>query len=478
MLFNSAAFLFLFLPVAWALFLFLKQSGLGRAALYLVGIASLIFYAMWDFHYLALLIGSIIFNFYVGNMQIKHGGGHKGLMALGVAANLLCLGYFKYAAFFVENINFILPEALQIAVPHIILPLGISFFTFLQIAYLVDAYRGQAGKHSFIEYLSFVTFFPHLIAGPILNHKTIMPQFHALPHQPYDWHKMAMGLSLLAIGLFKKVVIADRLALYATPVFTAADQGNAITLADGWTGALAYTLQLYFDFSAYSDMAIGIGLMFGIRLPENFLSPYKATNIVDFWQRWHITLSSFLKNYLYIPLGGNRKGEARRYINLMLTMLLGGLWHGAGWTFVIWGGLHGAYLAINHAFRRFFPAIKIHAFIGWSITFLAVIIGWVFFRAESVSGALNILQAMAGLNETGALDTDAWSAIMISLIIVLVAPNAMQIISHAENAGVQKWYSWALNKRWAALTILALLISIYLIFYNMNRVSEFIYFQF
>ncbi len=375
MLFNSVEFLFLFLPVTLFVFWNLKRFGYGQSALAFIGFSSLVFYGMWDPRYLVLLIGSIIFNFFIG-AQISAEKPRKLWLWIGVSGNIVCLAWFKYAGFFTQNINTLLPH--DVPIPDIVLPLGISFFTFVQIAYLVDAWRGMVGKHSFIEYLGFVTFFPHLIAGPILNHKTIMPQLHSLPQREYDWTKAALGLSLLALGLFKKVVIADELAKYASPVFTAADSGEIITIIQAWEGALGYSFQLYFDFSAYSDMAIGIGLMFGIRLPDNFNSPYKAASIIEFWRRWHITLSTFLRDYLYIPLGGNRKGRLRRYVNLMLTMLLGGLWHGAGWTFIVWGGLHGLYLCINHFWRYWFPlpekSRKIRAIFGWLTTMSSVVV--------------------------------------------------------------------------------------------------------
>lgn len=478
MLFNSAGFLFLFLPVTLLIFLGLKRFGHGHSALAFIGVSSLVFYAMWDFRYLSLLLGSIIFNFFIGR-QVTNTGPHKIWLCIGIGGNLACLGWFKYAGFFVENLDAVLPY--NIPVPEIILPLGISFFTFVQIAYLVDAWRGEASRHSFIEYLTFVTFFPHLIAGPILNHKNIMPQFRALPDKGYDWHKAAMGLSLLALGLFKKVVIADELAKYSSPVFLAAENGEIISFLMGWQGALAYTLQLYFDFSAYSDMAIGIGLMFGIRLPDNFFSPYKSTGIIEFWQRWHITLSQFLRNYLYIPLGGNRKGTARRYANLIVTMLLGGLWHGAGWTFIVWGGLHGLYLCINHLYRSVFPPKKstryFRLFSGWFLTMMAVIIAWVFFRSESLVSAFSILRAMGGFNDFGTV-TNAWKIIAPAALIACLAPNTMQIISYAENKNLKKWYSWQSNRQWMAITTVTLSATLFIMIYYSNRVSEFIYFQF
>ncbi len=324
------------------------------------------------------------------------------MLASAIGVNLILLAYFKYANFFVTNLNHLSGTSLSLG--EIILPLGISFFTFTQIAYLVDTYQGKVKEFNFVHYTLFVTYFPHLIAGPVLHHKEMMPQFAQRNVCKLNWDNVAVGLSIFVLGLAKKVLIADSLAEFATPIFSAVAAGGQPMLFEAWIGALAYTLQLYFDFSAYSDMAIGISLMFNVRLPMNFNSPYKATNIIDFWRRWHMTLSRFLRDYLYIPLGGSRHGKFRRYLNLFITMLLGGLWHGAGWTFVVWGALHGFYLMVNHAWRGF------KAKMGWgdggrfaqlgagALTFLAVVVGWVFFRADNFTSAITMLHGMAGMN--------------------------------------------------------------------------------
>ena len=356
MLFNSYEFIFFFMPITLVVFFLIGVRGHHRIAIaWLVG-ASLFFYAWWNPAYLGLIFGSMLFNYSIGvalsnqrkreNATVK-----KGILILGVAANLGALGYFKYANFFVDTVNRLFGTPFH--VDKIILPLAISFFTFNQLAYLADAYSGAAREYNFLHYCLFVTFFPHLIAGPIVHHKEMLPQFSSNSIYRYNSQDMAIGLTFFFMGLFKKVVIADSVAGYAIPVFKASAQGISLTLIEAWGGVLAYTFQLYFDFSGYSDMAIGLARMFGIRFPLNFHSPYKAVNIIDFWRRWHMTLSRFLKDYLYIPLGGNRKGEVRRYVNLFITMLLGGLWHGAGWSFVAWGALHGVYLVINHIWRSF-----------------------------------------------------------------------------------------------------------------------------
>jgi D-alanyl-lipoteichoic acid acyltransferase DltB (MBOAT superfamily) len=291
---------------------------------------------------------------------------------------------------------------MPLALATITLPLGISFFTFTQIAFLVDSYQGKVGDYDFLHYLLFVTYFPHLIAGPIIHHKQVMPQFANRKVYAVDWSNCAAGLTVLIIGLIKKVLVADNYGLIATPIFELADHGGQLRFATAWAGSIAYSLQLYFDFSGYSDMAIGLSLMFNIRLPLNFNSPYKAESIIDFWKRWHMTLSAFLRDYLYIPLGGNRRGEARRYLNLLVTMLLGGLWHGAGWTFVLWGALHGIYLVVNHGFRavahtvawkggRFGAAGR---FAATGLTFACVVVGWTIFRADRIATALSMVKSM------------------------------------------------------------------------------------
>ena len=406
MLFNSAEFIFLFLPVVLLVFFLIGGYGNHRIAIsWLVG-ASLFFYGWWNPAYLGLLIGSILFNYAVGNaLTSGRGSRHfRYLLAAGVAGNLAALGYFKYANFFVDNLNAVTNSNFHF--DTIILPLAISFFTFQQITFLVDAYKGETREYNFLHYSLFVTFFPQLIAGPIVHHKEMLPQFSKDVIYRLNQSNLSVGLAIFFLGLFKKVVLADGVSAYATPVFDAAENGVTVTFFEAWAGALAYTFQLYFDFSGYSDMAIGIARMFNIRLPLNFNSPYKSINIIEFWRRWHMTLSRFLRDYLYFPLGGNRKGKLRRYVNLLITMLLGGLWHGAGWTFVVWGLMHGIYLVINHAWHGVRRALGnepgSYGFLGrsasWTLTFLAVVASWVMFRAESFTGASAILQGMMGLH--------------------------------------------------------------------------------
>ena len=352
MLFNSEIFLFLFLPLTLLVFYLLGHFGKIKLALASLVIASLLYYGWWKPIYLPLILGSMTVNYGLGYLIQKlqrSGATGKATLVVGIVFNLGLLGYFKYANFFVDNLNALSGDDWKLA--PILLPLAISFFTFQQIAYLVDVHQKKAQEVDLLRYALFVTFFPQLIAGPIVHHSEMMPQFANKNIGRFQLANLITGGMIFAIGLFKKVVLADNIAPYATAVFNASAEGNSVPFVDAWTGVLAYTFQIYFDFSGYSDMAIGLGRMVGICLPLNFNSPYKATGIIDFWRRWHMTLSRFLRDYLYIPLGGNRMGPSRRYVNMITVMLLGGLWHGAGWNFVIWGALHGVYLGVNHAWR-------------------------------------------------------------------------------------------------------------------------------
>ncbi|MEW6599775.1 MAG: MBOAT family protein [Nitrospirota bacterium] len=509
MLFNSYEYIFLFLPVSLIVFFLLGSKINHKSAVaWLVGV-SIFFYGWWNPVYVSLIVGSMIFNYAVG-VQLGNGQGteifRKGLIILGAVVNLALLGYFKYANFFVDNLNLVLGTAFHIE--KIILPLGISFFTFTQMAYLVDAYKREVHEHNFLHFFLFVTFFPHLLAGPILHHKEIMPQFKQKAIYKPHVDNFAVGITIIAMGLFKKVILADGVAEYASPVFAAAESGSAlITFFDAWGGALAYTLQIYFDFSGYTDMAIGSALLFGIKLPLNFNSPYKSLNIIDFWRRWHMTLSRFFRDYLYIPLGGNRYGTSRTAANLVITMLLGGLWHGAGWTFILWGALHGLYLVINHIWRVFREKGLGHdlsrtTFLGRTISLIttlsAVIIGWVFFRAQTLKGAARMLQGMFGTNganvptvfnkvhpalsllleklhisggtESGIVFTTKWATIiLVSLILFL--PNSMEYVSKIfsgdKHSGIRLF-------AYAAFTSLLIIWAVMAI----GKPSEFLYFQF
>ncbi|RAU21839.1 membrane-bound O-acyltransferase family protein [Paramagnetospirillum kuznetsovii] len=397
MLFNSYEFLIGFLPLCLALTCAARRFG-RLPALSILVLVSLGFYALWEAQYILLLLSSIFFNYLMGNLV--HATRLRAVVLSGVLVNLAILGYFKYRIFFGELSGLHSAEAL-------VVPLGISFYTFHQISFLIDVNRKNISPRGFSEYLLYVTFFPQLIAGPIVRFTEVIGQFKTASAFTPRAINFAVGFTMIAAGLFKKQILADTFAGYARPVFALAETSASVTMIESWTGILAYTLQIYFDFSGYSDMALGIARIFGIRLPVNFNSPYKATSIIDFWRRWHISLSRFLRDYLYVVIGGNRGGRIRRYINVMIVMLLGGLWHGADWTFVLWGGMHGGMLLINHAWRDLGGGkarhLRIPPAFAWFITFLGVMLAWTLFRAESVHGALNLWQGMLGINGRMAL---------------------------------------------------------------------------
>jgi alginate O-acetyltransferase complex protein AlgI len=397
MLFNSHAFIFVFLPVVLGGFFLIGARDRRLAAAWLA-LASVAFYGWWNPRFVLLLAASIGANYLLGNAIAARAGTPSGrrILVAALALDLGVLALFKYANFFVGTLN--ATGATHVAALDIVLPVGISFFTFTQIAWLVDAWRGRTRGYAFVHYFLFVSYFPHLVAGPILHHGEIIAQLEDPATYRARADAIALGLTLFAIGMAKKVLLADPLGEHADAVFDAARDGARPHLLAAWGGALAYTLQLYFDFSGYSDMAIGISMLFNVRLPLNFDSPYRSASIIEFWLRWHMTLSRFLRNYLYVPLGGNRRGPGRRYVNVMITMLLGGLWHGASWTFVAWGGLHGLYLTVNHAWRG--TALRLPRAVGIALTFTAVVLAWVVFRSADFGAALAVLSGMAGLNGT------------------------------------------------------------------------------
>jgi len=498
MLFNSYTFILAFLPLSLLIYHGLRRSGFSHVSIFALTVLSLAFYGWWNPIYLLLIVPLILANFCLAHLIVPRQGrsprGARAWLILGVTGNLAVLGWFKYANFFVDNANALLGSELHLA--KIVLPLGISFFTFQKIAFLVDAYRGKIDRLGLLDFSLFVSFFPQLIAGPIVHHSEVLPQFRRRGALPSGY--LAMGLTILVIGLCKKVLVADTLALYAAPTFDAAAAGATPGFVAAWSGALAYTVQLYFDFSGYSDMAIGAALLFGIKLPVNFASPYKATSIIDFWRRWHITLSRFLRDYLYVPLGGNRLGRLRRYANLLLTMLLGGIWHGAGWTFVIWGALHGFYLVLNHGWRALRPRLALPATtgsferrLGQALTFLAVTAGWVIFRAADMEAARAILEGMLGLNgATGpAGAAGARTGLLLAgamLLVAWLAPNTQELTGYVGPSGSydakqpaaaarpEREMRWRPEPRWAAAIGAALGIAIL----SLSRVSEFLYFQF
>ena len=501
MVFSSLEFIYLFMPPVLAGFLILRHIGWERGIIWWLIIASLGFYGWWNPVYLPLLLGSVIVNYAFHRVLLV--AREKLVLIIGIVFNLSLIAYFKYADFFIANANAL--AGAELPMLHIVLPLAISFFTFQQIAFLYDTYIQRVETCDFTRYLLFVIFFPQLIAGPIVMQKETVPQFTLKVFRKDLFLNLSTGATLFAIGLFKKIVLADGIAPYANTVFDLAETAHGVPMEAAWIGALAYTFQLYFDFSGYCDMALGIARMFGIRLPINFNSPYKATSISDFWRRWHITLSHFLRDYLYIPLGGNRCGAARRTFNLLATMVLGGLWHGASWTFVFWGALHGFYLVINHTFDALVAKGRIPVLIpavlsrplSHALTLLAVVVAWVFFRAESFDGAVAILAGMAGLStvlEPGAWGEllanshTAWAAMVLLAGVVFCLPNAIEFTRRYNPVlGLKKAIGrprrtefipfWRPSPAWS-MGVAALGIVAIIQLYRLEDLTEFIYFNF
>ena len=522
MLFSSYSFLFCFLPLtllAWQLTARMTERP-PQALAGLLLLLSLAFYAFWGLGFLVLLLGLIVMNSAFGSaLAVPQGPAQtepgrmlsrRELLFLALACNLLPLIWFKYAGFLVECAAALCGTEWSFSSPG--LPLGISFYTFIQIAWLVGIYRGEIAPEGLMRHALFTSCFTWVISGPIVRYGQMGPQLDAL--SATNAENLAKGFTLFAIGLGKKVLLADSIGAYADAVFNAAARGIFPSTLEAWLGSLAYTFQLYFDFSGYTDMALGLGLMLGLRLPENFASPYKATGVVDFWRRWHITLGSWLRDFLYIPLGGNRCGRVRQYINLFLTMLIGGAWHGAGWTFIVWGALHGFMLSVNHFFRACVRgtgleralALKPGRLVSAAFTFFCINLCWVVFRAANMDAALSIYTAMLGLGpdvwpplpapDAGAgltgflsrLDPAAPDSLMaallpngffsgwlsfallfVSAVIVWCFPNSQELL-----AGDRKGFCWQPSKGWATalavLTFAALVLA--------SRESVFLYFKF
>ena len=478
-MFNTYEFLFCYLPITFVVFFWLGKYKKELAIGWLV-IASLMFYGYWDYHYVPLLMISILVNYFVGR-QIELKTQKRLWLYIGIIFNIALLGYFKYTDFFLGTVNDLLGRE-KFLLPHIVLPLGISFFTFTQTAYLVDAYRGETRNKSFITYCEFVTIFPHLIAGPIIEHKIMIPQFLHPDTFKINWRNIACGLTIFIIGLFKKSVIADELSVWCAYAFSNIDR---LTFLEAWLGALAYTFQLYFDFSGYSEMAIGLGLLFNLRLPINFNSPYKAMSMIDFWRRWHMTLGLWVKNYLYIPLGGNRQGQWKKMRNLFASMVIIGLWHGAGWTYVVWGALHGLFLMINHQWRRL--EIRIPNTMAWGMTFICVVFCWVIFRADNIHNGLTMISTMLDVRTFALPDEERYvnvlSGIGIQFIhwempkmlhqMVLIELILLMLVLKVKNA-LHMMESFTPNWKW----FIAVLFMGIAALCQMNSYTEFLYFQF
>jgi len=496
-LFNSYVFILVFLPTTLAVFYAIGGSNSAWIRGWLT-LTSLYFYGFWNISFLPLLVGSIGFNYFAGRI-IEHLKSTRSpwrgpAFVIAVGSNLALLSYFKYATFLQNIIEQL--AGLPGAAPAAPIPLGISFFTFTQITYLADVTFRDRAQRDPISYALFVSFFPHLIAGPILHHRQTIPQFSFQFIWQNALQNLAIGLSMFSFGLFKKVVLADSVQPFVSLGFS---NHNVPNLLDAWTGVLAYTMQIYFDFSGYTDMAIGLARMFGVIFPINFNSPYQATNVIEFWRRWHMTLSRFLRDYVYIPIGGNRSGLGQ-YPNILITMLLGGLWHGAGWTFIAWGGLHGLFLVINHAWQRARSGSHTFArgreWLSRCVTFLAVALAWVFFRADGMEQAFTVLSAAVGAHGIGkvalmCIDPNsgscalgipvAWYWIAGLLCIAFFAPNTQQVMNawkpvleDVRVTGMQARWRFMPTLPWAIGTGLLFAIA----FAMLNEHSQFLYYQF
>ena len=464
MLFNSFEFIFLFLPITFFVYFLLNHYRLIGASKSFLVLSSLFFYSWWNIAYLPIILTSILFNYFIGEYLAGEKKYKKTVLIFAIIGNLSVLGYFKYMDFLIENMNSI--SGSNIDLFNLTLPLAISFFTFQQIAYLVDSYKAETKEYNFLSYAVFVTFFPQLIAGPIVHHKEMMPQFSITQSSLVNLKNIYLGLFLFSIGLFKKVVIADTFAIWATLGF---DSNVQLGFSDAWVTSLSYTFQLYFDFSGYTDMAIGLALLFNIQLPINFNSPYKAINIQDFWRRWHMTLSRFLRDYIYIPLGGSKKGNYRMYTNLMTTFILGGIWHGAGWTFIFWGALHGIALVVHRMWGLL--GGKLWTWLSWFITFNFVNVAWVFFRAEEWSDAIRILEGMISFSIDYNAESNTMQLIYILLGFLLIfCKNSNEIIQSVTKKNIV--FSIA-----SLLTFFSILQMINIILQD-DKISEFLYFNF
>lgn len=492
MLFNSIEYIFVFVPIVFSGYFFLNKRKYTTLSRWWLLCASLFFYGWWNISYIPLIIISVVFNFIITQEMNKiriHGNrifSLVHLLQIGLLFNIGFLAYFKYWNFFLENLNLIMGT--QFNLPNIILPLAISFYTLQQIAFIIDSYEGLVEEKKFINYALFVTFFPQLIAGPIVHHREVMPQFENAKNKLLNFKNINMGLFIFSIGLFKKVVLADTFEQWVTPGF---DQSNNLTFFEAWATSLSYTFQIYFDFSGYTDMAIGAALLFNIKLPQNFNSPYVATNIMDFWKRWHITLTNFITTYIYTPF--LRLFSHITFTALMIatlgSFLVSGLWHGASWTFILWGLMHGLGLVAYHSWKKFVK-IKLNRYISWFLTFNFINLTFVVFRANNVSDIIKVYEGMLGFNgiilplrlnsNLASLSTFGvkFEAFWLGSIngsnftIVLLALGAM-ICFFTSNAAHSLSF-FKSNLKTAAITISSLSLGIL----SLNKISEFLYFNF
>ncbi len=481
MLFNSFEFIFLFLPIVFSIYFLLNKINLNLYARIWLVFSSLFYYSYWKFDYLALILISIIVNFILGNIISNLKSNKKFFLISGILFNILLLGYYKYYDFFIENINYLFSTSFPLLKKE--LPLGISFFTFQQIAYLVDSYKQETREYNFFSYSLFVSFFPQLIAGPIVHHKEMMPQFDSKENQKLNYQNISSGIFIFSLGLFKKVILADNISLIAD---TGYNHSQGIHLIDAWLSLLAFLLQIYFDFSGYSDMAVGLGRIFNIHIVWNFNSPFKSPDIQEFWRRWHMSLSRFLRDYIYIPLGGSKVSEFRNYFNIFITFVIGGIWHGAGWTFLIWGTLTGIGIVIHKIWKEKLKMSMTDS-MGIICTFLFTLITSVFFRANSVKDALEILKGASGINgiilpeflkniapdhftylELGSqifqsVHKDSLSYLILGLILVFFTKNSIELSRDFKP-----------TLKFLVFSVFLFVISIL----NLSKIEKFIYFNF
>lgn len=506
MFFNSWIFIFCFLPAFLVLWQTASIAGKSReeTRLFVLLAFSLLFYSFWGLFPLILLLIITLMNYALGQLIYlspgfySHRPGQKSIFVFAIIMNLLPLIWFKYSLFILSNLALVLNTQWQFTPPE--LPPGISFYTFIQIAWLCGIYQDKFKPGNLLQHTIFCSNFMYVLSGPIVRQEQMTPQYDRLV--ACSSCNLAKGFALFTIGLAKKVILADSIGFYADAVFNAAEKGWPLSAGEAWIGSFCYTFQLYFDFSGYTDMAIGIALMIGLVLPENFNSPYKATGIVDFWRRWHITLSTWLRDFLYIPMGGNRHGKLRQYRNLFLTMLIGGIWHGAGWTYVVWGALHGLMLGINHFFRAVTKGTILDALgqrlparlLSILFTFLCLNICWVVFRAFSLDGAFTMYRAMFNIQSypVGSFTGLSFSQLMALLLpnnylagwqpfalvcictcICWFFPNSKEIL-HGRQDGASSWLRWQPTRAWAYSLALVTLSSLALL----SRHTTFLYFQF
>jgi alginate O-acetyltransferase complex protein AlgI len=467
MLFNSYEFLFLFLPLF--LFVYYAVCRTNGTRLFVLAVFSYVFYGWWDWRFTCLMLVSTVVD-YVAGLRISRAGKQQTKrfwLLVSVLCNLSLLGFFKYWDFLAGTLNSLLfawePGLADIPLFNVLLPVGISFYTFQSMSYSIDIYRQDAKPaKNFISFASYVSMFPQLVAGPIVRYNEIATQLVVRTH---TWHKAALGIRYFVLGLGKKVILADGAAALADAVFSGGGHG----FTDSWVGVTAYAVQIYFDFSGYSDMAVGLGYMLGFKFPQNFNSPYKASSITDFWRRWHISLSTWLRDYLYIPLGGNRKGHSRTYMNLMITMLLGGLWHGASWNFVLWGLYHGLLLSAERVFGRYLTPRFLPLFVRRTLTFLLVLFGWVLFRASNLRAAIDVYAGLVGSKGGWRLTFSvhefrySFIALAVALVLVFCAKNSHELREHIT---------------WWTLLNTAVLFMVCVIVLLVNTSSPFLYFQF